>query len=110
MDPAAARAGAKLLAEEDAIAPLRALCAAACPETAVGCMAAFIWTLGPPYGRTAPMQPPASVIAPEEFLATPRGQASLARAVGSIGPDRPNLAIARQIDACLVDHLAAPAP
>lgn len=55
-------------------APVRAYCAARCPEDPQSCAAAFAGLLGAPRAATTALTPPAEVMDTEDFFATPRGE------------------------------------
>ena len=99
-----------LLAATGDLALVAPFCAQLCPDTPATCeTAALVLGLDPLWsgGRTLP---PASVIAPEDFFATPRGSAVLidqaaTLTTGESGTAR--LAAAQGIDACFGDAVAA---
>ncbi|HLQ20213.1 MAG TPA: hypothetical protein VK146_14665, partial [Tabrizicola sp.] len=108
---ATAEAAATLFRSEPEFQPLLTLCAAACPQTKDQCTTAFVAAFGHPYGRVTTSQPLTSLVATEDFFATPRGRLILLRSTqGAVGDDpatSPALAAARQIDACLADAILA---
>lgn len=96
--------------------PVRAYCAARCPDTAASCAAAFITMLGDIHPATPRATPLQAVMPETAFFATPRGEAVLlapalhhrlesARLEGFAGPltDHPAFAAATARDACFAD-------
>ncbi len=124
-DPIVAMALRDLLPRPQ-FAPVRAYCAAACPDTTPACEAAFVSLLGQPHDSTTQLAPLTDVIGEASFFATPRGeQVLLAAAVrhrlgldlspNIIGhlPENPAFAAASQIDSCFaagVQRAVAPFP
>lgn len=113
-DLAAAEAATALLRPEPEFQPLLTLCASICPQTKDQCAAAFVAGFGHPYGRATTAQPLTSLIATEDFFASPRGRLILLRSTAGALGDRPAtspaLAAARAIDACLADAVLAANP
>lgn len=114
VDPATATAATALFHAEPEFQPLLTLCATACPQTRDQCAAAFVAGFGHPYGRATLAQPLTSLIATEDFFATPRGRQILLRSTqGKLGDNpttSPALAAAREIDACIADAVLAAFP
>jgi hypothetical protein len=113
-DLAVAAAATARFDDEPEFQPLLSLCASICPQTKDQCAAAFVAGFGHPYGRATTAQPLVSLIATEDFFASPRGRLILLRstagALGDSPATSPALAAARAIDACLADAVLAANP
>lgn len=100
------------LAESPVAAPFRALCAAECPDSQPACRLAAHAALGSQVAAVTLGSPAESLIAQDEFLASPRGRAAVLRRIllAADARGRPALiARATDSDACLGARLAAEA-
>lgn len=111
LDAETALAATAMLADEAEFGPLTTFCQARCPATATACAAAYIAAFGHPQGSVLDAQPFVSLISPEAFYASPRGQTLLLQSTLRLsGVDRagsPVQSALRQIDACLADAILA---
>lgn len=96
--------------------PVRAYCAAHCPDSAKACAAAFVTLLGAPHPTVAQMTPLLGLIDEAGFFASARGEQVLLSAgvrhrlgldlvpeVSALLPLDPAFQTARTMDACLAD-------
>lgn len=113
-DVATAHATVAFLAEAPDLAPLRWACAAACPETAPQCAAAWVLAFGLPQGRGGNAQPFVTLIDPQAFWSSARGiDILIARPLRDQSPDfaaGPLMTQARALDACFAATAASTLP
>lgn len=103
-DAETALAATDYLAATPDLAPLRAACAAACPQSSGTCTAAALLAYGFPQGRGGIAQPLTALIAADAFWATPRGvDLLLVRPLRDASPAQaasPPMLAAIALDAC----------
>jgi hypothetical protein len=107
LDAQTALAAVDSLSGDPEFAPLKTFCEQRCPATARACAAAYLAGFGHPQGQVTAGQPFVSLIAPDAFFASPRGQRVLLKSTHRLsGANRagsPVQTALRQIDACLAD-------
>lgn len=103
-DAKTALAATEYLAATPDLVPLRAACAAACPQSSGTCTAAALLAYGFPQGRGGNAQPFTALIAADAFWATPRGiDLLLVRPLRDASPAQaasPPMLAAIALDAC----------
>ncbi len=108
-DAKTALAATAILAEEAEFAPVETFCKARCPDTATACASAYVAAFGHPQGIALDAQPFVSLLSPEAFYSSPRGQRVVLQSTQRLsGADRagsPVQKALRQIDACLADAI-----
>lgn len=108
-DAKTALAATAILAGEAEFAPLETFCKVRCPDTATACAAAYVAAFGHPQGIALDAQPFVSLLSPDAFYSSPRGQQVLLQSTqhlsGTDRSDSPVQRALRQIDTCMADAI-----
>ncbi|MFM7443641.1 MAG: hypothetical protein ACKO2N_06975, partial [Tabrizicola sp.] len=114
VDGETARTAAGEFATEAEFTAVTTFCETRCPSSAKTCAAAYVAGFGHPQGKFGEAQPLVSLISPEDFFSSPRGQkvflASTHQLSGTRKADSPVQIALREIDICLADAILASHP